>query len=132
MPKKENPQMVTCRKCHCPPYIPSLMRDFYQDDKDGPGTGLCERCMMAEAFSPKPDPVAVTEEQKERLCMTGETTGSSKTCRYLVMSAGYCCAKGSSLQATIDARVQTMRAKGDNCSGPPNFAPTQPTQATQS
>jgi len=39
-------------------------------------------------------------------------------CRYITVGPhGFMCAKGTSLQATLDKRVGSMTAKGDNCEG---------------
>jgi hypothetical protein len=49
-----------------------------------------------------------------RVCQPGTTV----CCRYLAMGAkGWECLKGTSLQPTIDARVEQMNAQGDNCDG---------------
>jgi hypothetical protein len=66
-------------------------------------------------------PIKVTEDQKKNLCKFGQ---GSKTCSFLIMSAeGFCCAKGTDFQAMLEERrfLETIRAMGDNCSGPPEF-----------
>jgi len=45
---------VTCRICGFGPYIPTCTFDFYQDNKAGPGTGYCEKCMRIGAYIPDP------------------------------------------------------------------------------
>lgn len=38
-------------------------------------------------------------------------------CRYLVMGEGLACAKLTTMRATLDARGDSMTARGDNCPG---------------
>lgn len=57
------------------------------------------------------------------LCRIGQ---ADRCCIFLVASPrGFECAKGSSLEAVLLARrdAGTMVARGDNCDGPPTFAP---------
>ena len=116
---------VTCRKCHAT-YVPSFIRDFYPDGKD-PKVGLCESCMMQENFGPKEppkEPVDIPEEKIKTLCKPGD---GAATCSFLLAGRGarFSCSKGTAFQATIDNRraAGTMGAKGDNCSGPPDYKP---------
>jgi len=77
---------------------------------------------MAEAFKPK-DAVPVDDNRRTSVC---EGAGSSATCRFLTAGpGGFACAKGSDLHGYISGRVEagTMKAVGDNCSGPPDFTP---------
>ena len=115
----------TCRKC-AHSFTPSFGFDFYPDGED-PEVGLCERCMMSQAFSEceKLDPRPITNEH--HLSGVCRIRQGAETCRYLCFSGQMCCAKGSKLQAFIDQRFAEggMDAKGDHCSGPPNFTPTQ-------
>lgn len=56
-------------------------------------------------------------EHVKNVCKIGQ---GNKCCRYLVMGAeGFECAKGTSLQVHLDARVynNTITAQGDNCEG---------------
>jgi hypothetical protein len=107
---------VECRKCH-DRYVPSFTKDYY-GGKDGQG-GLCESCMMTEALEQKPAPVDTPQDPREGNC---KLTQGSATCRYLVNQMGrWQCTKGSSLQEEIDQRSASMGAKGNNCSGPPDF-----------
>ena len=51
------------------------------------------------------------------VCRIGQ---GASCCRYLMMGAqGWECAKGGSLQVTLDERVaaSSMTARGDNCAG---------------
>lgn len=49
------------------------------------------------------------------VCKIGQR---EKCCRYLIMGQdGFECAKETSLKTTIDLRVNTMNAQGDNCVG---------------
>jgi hypothetical protein len=67
------------------------------------------------------DPTPVLD---ETVCKKGR---GEMTCSFLgVSSTTYVCLKGSSMESNIRTRIQegTMRAKGDNCSGPPKFTAT--------
>jgi hypothetical protein len=121
MPEKKalKPGEVICRQCGCGPYVPDFKNDFYVDDVDGPGTGLCEKCFLHNALAPK-DPVIIEGIHVEDVC---RKSGGAAVCRFLVLSDGFKCAKGSRLEEYIQSRLKTMGAKGDNCSGPPEFKP---------
>jgi hypothetical protein len=55
------------------------------------------------------------------LCRLGQ---GPETCRFLLIGPkGACCARGSAFEVVILERLPTMSAKGDNCSGPPDFVP---------
>lgn len=64
---------------------------------------------------------------EEAVCRMGQ---GEATCSFLTVGPGgnsmYGCAKGSELERTIKQRraAGSMRAQGDNCSGPPAFEPT--------
>lgn len=58
--------------------------------------------------------MSLAPEHLAEVCKLGQ---GAETCRYLVMAAGFECAKLSSLRPTIDARAEMMSAKGDNCEG---------------
>ncbi len=122
--KSEKPVQVTCRKCGHGPYTPNFTFDFYEDGVDGPGTGLCEKCVMTQVLNPLADkePTAMTDKHLDAVCRMG---GDSACCRYVLFSSGFKCAKGSNMQSTIDSRAKTMKAKGDNCSGPLEFKKVQ-------
>jgi len=65
------------------------------------------------------------EKHLKNVCKLG---GGAFTCSYLGMGAeGAECFKGTGFQRIIDQRraEKSMRAMGDNCSGPPNFIPIQ-------
>ena len=111
-------ERVTCRICHAT-YIPSFLRDFYPDGDD-PSVGRCESCLLSRALAPK-DPVPIDKSQLESLCKLG----AEGTCSFLVFDRCFACAKGSSLEAVIRERREagTMRAKGDNCQGAPEYRP---------
>lgn len=56
-------------------------------------------------------------EQIKNICKIGQ---GNDCCRYLMMgSGGWECAKGTSLQRTLDIRAEfgKMTARGDNCEG---------------
>ncbi len=67
----------------------------------------------------------VDEARMQTLCKRGK---GSETCSFLALEggAGFVCAKGSDIESIIRRRREekSMRALGDNCSGPPNFTPT--------
>ena len=57
----------------------------------------------------------ISREMLETVCLIGKM---AKCCRYIIASGdGITCAKYTSLKHTIDARVDKMTAKGDNCNG---------------
>lgn len=61
--------------------------------------------------------MAGLSEHVKNVCKIGQ---GNDCCRYLVMGAqGFECAKGTSLQSHLDARVitNTIVAQGDNCEG---------------
>jgi hypothetical protein len=64
----------------------------------------------------------ITREQVFKLCLPGS---GEKTCAYLTMGPGWNCAKGESFERAITQRAALglMTAKGNNCSGPPEFKP---------
>ncbi|TSC81683.1 MAG: hypothetical protein G01um101419_774 [Parcubacteria group bacterium Gr01-1014_19] len=66
--------------------------------------------------------MTLDDKQVKKVCGLGN---KEKTCSFLMMSAdGFECAKKTAIEAVINQRrdAGTMNAKGDNCSGPPNFA----------
>lgn len=114
---------VVCRKCHAK-YVPNFQRDFYPDGND-PKVGLCERCMMNAAFgASSPEPHKLTDDHSERICQRGK---GAVTCSFLMFGGnGFECGKSSSFEGGIRQKLAagTLKSKGDNCSGPPNFTPT--------
>jgi hypothetical protein len=59
----------------------------------------------------------IDAEHAKDVCLLGQ---GHECCRYLTMgSGGFQCAKKTSLRMTLDARGDTMVARGDNCSGLP-------------
>lgn len=65
----------------------------------------------------------LTSDHVKKVCNPGQ---GAKTCSFLIGGAGGLeCAKGTMWQAQIAERraAKTMDARGDNCSGPPNFKP---------
>jgi len=108
----------TCRVCE-KTFVPSFIFDFYPDGED-PSVGRCERCMMTELFK-KPDPVSVTPEHAETVCKSGK---GEIACSFLGLGeGGFSCLKKSSFESAIQERRRagSIGAKGDNCSGPPDF-----------
>ena len=70
---------------------------------------------------PDPTPEAGKTIEREHLLSVCRLGQGAACCRYIIVSgSGIECAKGSPLQAGLDARTK-MTAKGDNCSGPPDF-----------
>ncbi len=116
MSKKE----VTCSQCHRT-YVPSISFDFYRrPTPEDPNAGVCESCLLRG-----PDPVEVSDSQAKEVCKFGS---SEKTCAFLAISAGigFVCVKKTNTSSEIRYRLENdlMNAKGNNCSGPPNFEPT--------
>ena len=62
----------------------------------------------------------LTEEHINKFCKPGKR---KETCRYLSMSPGWDCEKGTSLGRQLDERVEadTMNTQGDNCPGAIGF-----------
>jgi hypothetical protein len=58
--------------------------------------------------------------------MCGLATGE-KTCAFLTVGREWECAKGTGTEWPIRVRLEagSMNAKGDNCSGPPDYTPTE-------
>jgi hypothetical protein len=100
------------------------MFDFYRDGGDDPKVGLCENCMLAEAFSKDQpathDPVDIPSGYEKTVCQPGK---GKLTCSFLGMAPAFQCLKGTAFEAELQRRRQegSMCAKGDNCSGPPDF-----------
>jgi hypothetical protein len=71
------------------------------------------------------DPVPVPNGHETSVCKKGQ---GELTCSFLGLSSRdghlvYECLKGSSLESAIRGRLRegSMKSKGDNCSGPPDF-----------
>ncbi|MBI4992315.1 MAG: hypothetical protein HZB99_03785 [Candidatus Harrisonbacteria bacterium] len=66
--------------------------------------------------------MGLNEEQLKNICKLGK---GEVTCSFLGMipGSGFSCLKGTPVEAIIWERRDSgkMSAKGDNCSGPPNF-----------
>ena len=116
------PDEVECRKCHAR-YVPSFSRDFYPDGAD-PKVGVCERCMMTAAFAPRTnEPHKLEDAVAETRCKRGQGPAA---CAFLTFGGdGFGCAKSSAFESAIRQKITegTMKSKGDNCAGPPNFTP---------
>lgn len=69
-------------------------------------------------FSVTAPEVALDRERLTDVCKLGE---GSTCCRYVVMAAGWVCAKNTELRPTIEGRIAdgSMTAQGDNCAGLP-------------
>jgi hypothetical protein len=104
----------TCRNLECRygPFTPTFEFGFHEDNVGGPGTGLCERCFALEIAKPN-DGIKIPEEFLSLKCKIGS---GSLTCRFLSFSETFKCTKKSTKQSPIN-----LKAKGDNCSGPPQF-----------
>lgn len=111
---------VTCRVCHVT-YVPDFINDFYADGTD-PKVGRCERCVMSEAFGINTkSPHALPKGYEDSVCKIGKGTA---TCAFLTLGPeGVRCGKDSAVEKAIRERLAegTMRSRGDNCSGSPNF-----------
>lgn len=69
--------------------------------------------------------MALSKEHLKDVCRLG---GGAHTCSYLVMgTAGFECSKGTGMETMIRERREagTMNAGGDNCSGAPDFEPSE-------
>lgn len=116
-----------CRSCKRQ-FVPSVTCDFYEDNVDGPGTGLCEPCLMRSVFDAAPKPLPRPGFEKE-VCRIGQ---GAATCCFATMSLDgsgqFQCAKWSGLNNEIVGRQKkgTMLSIGLNCDGPPSFKPFDP------
>jgi hypothetical protein len=65
-----------------------------------------------------------SEKHLSEVCKLGS---GPACCRYLAFAARFECQKQGELRAVIDARsaAGTMKAQGDNCTGAPDFKPTE-------
>ena len=59
---------------------------------------------------------AVIDQEHLPTCKMGQ---GAECCRYLVFASGFACAKLTPLKFSIDARGDSMNARGDNCPGWP-------------
>jgi hypothetical protein len=67
------------------------------------------------------EPAVINDAHLATACHPGK---GETTCAYLTFGpGGWCCAKKSDLQQMIELKLAagTIRAKGNNCSGPPHF-----------
>lgn len=109
---------VTCMDCE-EKFVPSSAFDFYPDGDD-PKIGRCEKCLMAKAFD-KPSESPLPPNYEDTVCKPRK---GEETCSFLGMTGkGFHCLKNSSWEKEIRQRRSegSMGAKGDNCSGPPDF-----------
>ncbi|HTE48351.1 MAG TPA: hypothetical protein VK675_00390 [Candidatus Paceibacterota bacterium] len=73
----------------------------------------------------------ITDEQRINLCLYGQ---GAKTCSFLgLASLGFICTKNSPYEAEIILRREekSMLAMGNNCAGPPTFAPVTKVTASE-
>jgi hypothetical protein len=118
-------EKCTCSKCGRT-FIPSFLFDFYPEPtKENPKAGLCEICFMSKIFSGQTatnvSPVSIPKGYQDAVCKKGK---GKITCSFLGFGeGGFICLKGSSMETVIRGKLRdgSMRAKGDNCSGPPQF-----------
>jgi hypothetical protein len=111
----ETREKSKCGKCPRE-WVPDFSCDCYTID----GVDLCEPCAMPYLMNAR-DPEPVNKVRVEDFCMLGK---GEATCAFLVMASdGYVCAKYSTLEHILRERLTegSIRAKGDNCSGPPVF-----------
>ena len=66
-------------------------------------------------------PIMLPELHVEKVCLAG--TGPARCSFLMLVEGGYQCAKGTDAAVGIIAARQagTLRAMGNNCSGPPDF-----------
>lgn len=67
----------------------------------------------------------ISDEHAAKVC---RGTGGAHMCSFLVTNPeGWECAKGTPVELVINARraERSMKATGNNCSGPPYFAPSE-------
>lgn len=65
--------------------------------------------------------MSLTDNHVESVCQPGKP---GRTCSYLMRSRGWECAKGTRFEDYIKQRRAAGNiAMGDNCQGPPDFAP---------
>ena len=76
------------------------------------------------------EPIAVTKEHQTEVCRLGQ---GELCCSYLGFTpgVGMACLKASQFEEMISKRreAKSMAAMGDNCSGPPDFEPTEISRA---
>jgi len=113
-------EVVICMDCE-EKFVPSPAFDFYPDGDD-PKIGRCEKCLMAKAFD-KPSESPLPPNYEDTVCKPGK---GEKACSFLGMLGGkreFSCLKNSYSDKEIRRRRDegSMSAKGDNCSGPPDF-----------
>jgi len=116
-------EQATCRKCNLT-FVPSFTFDFYPDGED-PNVGLCETCMLNEALgrpkTPNNGPVPLPAGYEETVCKRGQR---NLTCSFIgATGSGFHCLKGTAFEPEINRRRAegSIGARGDNCSGPPDF-----------
>ncbi len=81
----------------------------------------CEECRVRATETAEDKKIELPKDYLENVCRFGK---GSLTCSFLAMgSEGLSCLKGHPLESIIRQRREagTIRAKGDNCSGPPVF-----------
>lgn len=64
----------------------------------------------------------IPDDRLKGVCKSGQ---GEATCSFIGCGGEYICLKGTEMEGTIKRRraERTMRALGDNCSGPPDFIP---------
>jgi hypothetical protein len=66
---------------------------------------------------------SLSESHTDSVCLKGK---GEKTCSFLMFGgSGWECSKGGDMEQFIRSRRddKSMKAMGDNCSGPPSFTP---------
>jgi hypothetical protein len=117
MPQIESVEKNTCRNCGLV-FVPSIEFDFYPDGDDQK-IGLCENCLLKIILYGDQIPIPIGHEKN--MCLIGS---GSTTCSFVGFAENkWNCLKGSSLESTIREKIRdgSITAKGDNCSGPPDF-----------
>lgn len=113
----ETAQEVTCKACGRV-WVPDFAVDCYEID----GMELCEPCAMPYLTKSR-HPEPIDDKRATDICKKGR---GAATCAFLCMipsTTSFACAKHSTIEDNLRQRLQegSMRAKSDNCSGPPAF-----------
>ena len=111
---------IVCSVCGVS-FRPGPFLDFIEEV--GTGDGMCTDCLRKLM---KTDLIPVSRKKSKTICLQGQ---GAKMCKYLVSvipkslrleDVSFACAKGGKFQKDIESHA--MVARGDNCSGPPNFS----------
>lgn len=109
---------VKCIGCQAK-FEPTPFCSFLPISEDKSKEGHCETCVTRGKAGKAP--VLLDARHAQSVCRSNG--GKKKThCKYLFSEgSGWHCAKGTPLGIIINRRAHLMHAKGDNCSGSPDF-----------